>query len=92
MAAKKPQVGVDIQFGHDRPFAMRPAITVDINDAVNHQHIIGRQFSSVCTEQVAGAAKFELFPRVRTFYVMGLAHLDASFLSAAQWRKVVILR
>ena len=52
MAGKKPQVGADVQLGDDFAFAVFPAVVIDFQNAVEHQHIGQRQL------RIAGAEHF----------------------------------
>ena len=52
VAGEEPQVGGDVEFGHDMALAVQAAIFRDVGDAVHHQH--GR-FGKL---GIAGAEKF----------------------------------
>ena len=61
VAGKKPQIGFDVQFGHNAPQAVSTPIGVDMGDAVKHQHRGQRQAATVGTEQTAFARGNQLF-------------------------------
>ena len=53
MAVEEPEVFVNIEFGQNYAFACLAAITVDLGDAIEHQHIINRQFGVARSKEIA---------------------------------------
>ena len=61
MTTEKPQFGIDVELGHDRAFAMRPAGFGDFRNSVEHQHRRQRQLGVSGPEQFAATAGEEIF-------------------------------
>jgi hypothetical protein len=61
MTVKKPQVGIDIELGNNLAFAVLPAITADMGNTVNHQHIVGGKLGVAGAEQIAMATGYQIF-------------------------------
>ena len=61
MAAEEPQVGGDVQLGDDLAAAVLAAVAVDLDDAVDHQHVGQGQPGIAGAEQLALAAGDQFF-------------------------------
>ena len=73
MTFEEPEVGMNVEFGDDLAFAVRPAIVVDGGDAVEHQHRGHGQLRIAGTEQLtAGAGQQAL--KVKTGFPQRLVH------------------
>ena len=61
MAGEEPQVGLDIEFGHDsQPLPCSPPVSEMCGDAVEHQHRRQRQLGVARAEQLAAPAGQQL--------------------------------
>src|SRR5690606_29805009 len=62
MAAKEPEVRIDIQLGDQFALAVLATHLADMNDAIDHQHVRCGQLRITGAKQLAAAATEQIFP------------------------------
>jgi hypothetical protein len=77
MAGKEPQVGRDVELGHDMALAVLAPVFRDVGDAVHHQHRRLGQLGVARPEQLSARAGKQV---VAVEAGLGHRHADLAFL------------
>ena len=69
MHFEKPEIRVDVQFGHQAAFAIFAVIGSDVGDTVDHQHFVDGQAHGAGVQLAVAAADQVFFVKVIRIHV-----------------------